>query len=222
MSQAQLASVCQRTSGLLREVSMDRSHEGPMLIQDLIPLTSCSRLTALDLSSQKEIEDFIPLSSLVGLKELRLGWAPIRTLDPLQLLTQLTFLDTCFTPVTCLEPLSSLLQLEVLNLSKCKQITSLVPLSSLSRLHDLRIFDCRGLPASALSPLSSCTALKQLDIRFCNFDLAPLASCHDLRRLYVYTPFQPDLDLTPLQGLMPRLVVKQGLYRKDFLDARSL
>ncbi len=89
---------------------------------------------------------------------------------------------------------------------------------------DLNLHFCLGLPASALSPLSSCTALKQLDIRHCTIlDIALLASCHDLRRLYIFKGYnQPDMDLEPLKGRMPRLVVRVGWNRTEDLDARSL
>ncbi len=60
-----------------------------------------------------------------------------------------------------------------------------------------------------------------LDIRRCTFDLAPLTSCRDLRRLYINDDDQLELDLTPLQGLMPRLMVKRG-DREEYEDARDL
>jgi hypothetical protein len=63
------------------------------------------------------------------------------------------------------------------------------------------------------------SSLRVLDIRFCSFDLAPLASCRDLRRLYTSTANL--LDLTPMQGLMPILEIKSG-NRDEFSDARDL
>jgi hypothetical protein len=64
-------------------------------------------------------------------------------------------------------------------------------------------------------------SLRVLDIGSCaSFDLTPLASCRDLRRLYTFEN-QTELDLKPLQGLMPRLQVKGG-YRVEYLDARDL
>ncbi len=120
--------------------------------------------------------------------------------------------------LTYLEPLRPLSQLWKLNLRDCGKLTSLEPLGSLSRLLDLSFSLCNSLPPSALSPLSLCTALKQLDITDCPaFDLCPLASCRDLRRLYANL-FK--LDLTPLRGLMPRLEVQRS--RDELLDARTL
>ncbi len=90
-----------------------------------------------------------------------------------------------------------------------EELTSLEPLGSLSRLLDLDLSSCISLPPSALSPLSLSTALQVLDMRWCpTFDLAPLASCRDLRRLYNCPGH--NQDLTPLQGLMPRLEVIVG------------
>ncbi len=104
----------------------------------------------------------------------------------------------------------------------CTAFTSLEPLGSCPRLLDLGLPGCSGLPPSALAPLSCCTLLKLLDITDCStFDLAPLASCRDLRRLYI-ARHQRDLDLKPLRGLMPRLEVRKGNARKEDLDARDL
>ncbi len=122
--------------------------------------------------------------------------------------------------LTSREHLMSLSQLRKLNLGDCIYLTP----SKLSRLLDLDLTLCVRLPISALSPLSAWTALKQLDIRGCKaLDLTPLTSCHDLRRLYVcLTPGELNVDVAPLEGLMPRLVVEDGVCRQAYLDARSL
>jgi hypothetical protein len=100
-------------------------------------------------------------------------------------------------------------------------VSSLEPLSTLTRLLDLNLHYCTSLPSSALAPLPFCTALRQLDIRWCpTFALAPLASCRDLRRLYT-SENPPRLDLSPLQDLEPGLII-QTMYRTEFLDARDL
>jgi hypothetical protein len=84
-----------------------------------------------------------------------------------------------------------------------------------------------GLPRIALANLFSFLAfsftslLRVLDICFCTFNLAPLASCRDLRRFYVRNDDEPELDLAPLQGLMPKLEVKRGR-RLEYVDARDL
>lgn len=148
------------------------------------------------------VTDITPLSALTGLRELHLTWVVhIHSLEPLRDLTQLTQLAIDVT-----------------------EVTSLQPLSNLCGLLDLNLRECRDLPYSGLGPLSLCTALKVLDItcmencdRESAFDLGPLASCRDLRRLYIDEG--DTLDLTPLQGL-PKLVIKRG--RDEFLDAREL
>jgi hypothetical protein len=48
-------------------------------------------------------------------------------------------------------------------------------------------------------------------------DLSQFASCRGLRRLYTS---RADAFMVPLQGLMPRLEVKEG--REEWLDARTL
>ena len=85
MTQAQLASMCQRTSNY-------------------------SRLTALDLSSLRETKDLTPLSALTSLRDLRLRLCPISSMEWLRGLTLLTHLDIGGTKVTSLEPLSKIVQ----------------------------------------------------------------------------------------------------------------
>jgi hypothetical protein len=83
ITQAQLASTCQRTSSWLR-APIAHSSGRSTLIKDLTPLISCSRLTTLDLSDHRWIKDLTPLSTLNFLRELRLRmcWS-IYSLEPL-------------------------------------------------------------------------------------------------------------------------------------------
>lgn len=216
-----------------------------MPIQNLSPLSSCSRITALDLGYQRGIQDFALLSTLTTLRDLRLDACDyLRSLDPLRTLIHLTSLSISSTRVTSLEPLSSLSLLEELDLGSMRHLTSLDPLRHAGRLRkldlwscgslrdlepigfcsqllDLRLSCCFNLPRLALSPLTSCTALRQVDLRGCNLDLTPLASCSDLRRIYVCTGPE-NVNLALLEGLMPGLVVKEGGSREEHLDARSL
>jgi hypothetical protein len=118
MTQAQLASVCKWISSWLREVIADAwTGNGSSLIKDLSPLSSLSRLTALNLKYHREIKDLTPLCTLICLRELQLwGCHSILSLAPLRSLTQITSLDVSGIPVTTLEPLASLVLLTELNL----------------------------------------------------------------------------------------------------------
>ncbi len=87
-----------------------------------------------------------------------------------------------------------------------------------------------GLPCIALDSHHCCSpfclpfisSLRVLDVRGCaSFDLTPLVSCRDLRRLYINDDDQRELDLKPLRGLKPRLMVKRG-DREEYEDARDL
>jgi hypothetical protein len=90
-----------------------------------------------------------------------------------------------------------------------------------------------GLPRIALVNLFSYLAfpftssIRVLDIRVCIFDLAPIASCRDLRHLFIFKEEEEEeeeeLDLSPLQGLMPRLKINECKLRgKGYPDARNL
>jgi hypothetical protein len=118
----------------------------------------------------------------------------------------------------------------------CSSVASLEPLHSLPKLTNLSMIYCEGLPYDALHPLSTCTALKQLDIRDSGpFDLTPLASCPQLRRLWISPrqvagneeeeeeeeDGQPDLVLSPLQGLAG-LEIREGAPENSDSDAEDL
>jgi hypothetical protein len=72
MTQAQLASVCQRTCAFLQQLILSSVFPN-FYTEDLTPLAQCSRLSALVLSNQNGIKDLTPLSHLAGLRELRLS-----------------------------------------------------------------------------------------------------------------------------------------------------
>jgi hypothetical protein len=171
----------------------------------LEPLSSAVALRKLGLRPCTSLQSLAPLGALSQLKELNL-----------ESLHHLSSLETQL-PFRCLWKLS---------LEMCTSLTSLEPLSTLTELLDLDLSFCTSLPPSALFPLSRCTTLKQLDIRWCPaFDLAPLTSCRDLHRLYICSYDKSELDLTPLLGLMPRLVVKEADgygFREEYDDARDL
>jgi Leucine-rich repeat (LRR) protein len=220
---------------------------GGCFIQSLDPLRGLTALTFLDLSHNDEITDLEPLASLMLLAELNVSACNLlESLEPLAALSQLRKLELADLPIPDIEPLSALVFLEDLDLNNMENLSSLEflrpeklwklnlsynwalislePLGSATRLLDLNLENCHHLPSLALAPLSHCTALKQLDIRSCQtFDLAPLASCRDLRRIYTCPRTgQPPLDLTPLQDLMPRLRIKETYERFEWDDARHL
>lgn len=184
LTQGQFASICRRTSSWLREFDAGCWDETINIeISKLSPLSACSRLTALDLSYHVEIHDMTPVSKLTDLRTLRLYGA------------------CC---IVSIEAFSCLKQLTDLDISKTK-VASLDALQSLSLLSNLGLEDCIRLPQSALTPLAMCSALTTLDLRGLeSLDLAPLASLLSLRQIVARGP----PDLTPLQGLMPRLQVE--------------
>lgn len=79
MDLAQLASLCQRTSGWLREFVLASGGDDNDPLNDLTPLVACHGLTALDIRNcnQINIQNLVPLSALIGLKELHLPVTPM-------------------------------------------------------------------------------------------------------------------------------------------------
>jgi Leucine-rich repeat (LRR) protein len=85
------------------------------------------------------------------------------------------------------QPLSSLCGLVEICVHGCG-ISDLRPLTSLCSLTSLNLNECTYLPRGALTSLCTFTALSQLDIRNCgDLDIAPLASCTNLRILCLST-----------------------------------
>ncbi len=204
----------QKTSRWLRELVLIIGIRGAShKLNDLSSLSLCTRLSSLDISRHRGISSLAPLSTLTGLRELRAHNTSVSSIEPLRSCSQITCLVISRTDISCLEPLRSLSELQKLDLEHCNVLISLEPLSSLSQLLDLNLHACSNLPPSALTPLSSCTALRILDIRCCNFDLAPLASCRDLRRLFVYRMYV-QTDISPLHG-MSGLQVKVDINRYE-------
>lgn len=180
-------------------------------VASLEPLSSLSLLEELDLSVCRQVTSLEPLASLSQLKRLSLKMSLSSCLSALSPLVHLEDLDlSCMHLVGSLEPLRPLSNLRRLDVQCCFSLTSLEALGCLSRLMDLTLASWHGLPLCALHPLAFCTALKQLDIRFCYFDVTPLFCCHSLRRLYTC---EEQAGLKQLQALMPRLVVNEGKHR---------
>ena len=98
---------------------------------------------------------------------------------------------------------------ETINLKNCDQITDLSPLASCTELKDLNLIFCDQI--TDLSPLASCTALTSLDLMYCDqiTDLSPLASCTsltnvDLRSCTSIRNLSPLINHPTLSNLIDR------------------
>ncbi|MCL2071122.1 MAG: leucine-rich repeat domain-containing protein [Oscillospiraceae bacterium] len=107
---------------------------------DILPLRFMANLRTLDLSDNA-ITDLSPLSGLVRLESLNLGYNHfITNLTPLSGLVNLRVLDLCRNRIINLAPLSGLTNLERLFLNS-NQISNITPLSGLTRLKGLSLSD---------------------------------------------------------------------------------
>lgn len=206
----------------LRELHLDNLG----LVTSLSSLSPLSGLEVLFLDYMVSLSSLTPLTGLTRLKQLSLAYLNIEDIAPLQNMTRLERLDLIGTDVMCIVSLTNLCNLWELHLGQ--STTSLDPLSCLTNLldvlvqgHENGLFDSVPLPYTSLKPLSYCTALKQLDISDCTlFDLSPLASCLDLRRLYTTDDYKQQVPW--LMRVLPRVEVFFGDERDEWLDARSL
>ncbi len=191
MTQAQLASVCQRTSSWLLEFRACAG-DGNDLIEDLTPLIPCTKLTALDLSYHRKVRDFTPLSALTSLRELRLrGSCHIFCLDPfVRGLSQLSYLDVGWTRTTSLEPLALLTQLKELDLQCCNVLTDLQHLDSLVQLKKLNLY---GLRYSSLE-IGSLVELEELNLGHMMYLASLEVGSRSLRKLGLDGCSLPSLD----------------------------
>ena len=154
-------------------------------------------LMELDLTGNP-IKDINPLRGLIQLTHLGIGATNISDSDlsPLASLTALVNLDLGGNTISDLSPLSALTTLTKLDLPE-NDISDLSPLSALTALRDINL---RNNPLSDLRPLSNLTNLEALEIARCKiYDVSPLAELKKLRILVLSN--NQISDFSPLAGL---------------------
>jgi hypothetical protein len=196
---------------------------GGRLTSDLSFLTRLPQLTTLALPDLDETEDFTPLHSQPGLRDLILygcgNLTDFEILRPFTALRRLGLFGASLPAgtiseivntwpqlrnlelvnadwVTSIAPVTAL-PLEVLSV-ECPQLTDITPIARLPRLRWLYI---GGSPFPDLSPVTALTQLKVLNISRHGYpltlDLTPIAQLPALLRLSLYD-VPGDTDLTPL------------------------
>lgn len=159
-------------------------------ISDLGPLSSLTRLTHLDLSTQ-QIRDLVPLSRLIHLQELRLNNNQVTDLGPLVTLDNLQTLEAINNQLSNLESLAEMYQLQTLKLGR-NQIVDITPLADLPELEIVNLYDNQIADIQALAPRSD-RQLRYLELGFNDIeDISPLAS---------YERLTPDQSPGPLESL---------------------
>jgi len=132
--------------------------EGERPVIDVSPLSSLEKLTSLSVSTAgvSHLEDLAE----GPLRELRLTWLDLQTLESLGDFTQLERLELVGLPVTDLAPLGNLHALTALT-AEFMSVTSLAPLSGLEELQTLQIW---GLELENLEGLVDLPQLADLHV----------------------------------------------------------
>ncbi len=155
-------------------------------LSDIRPLRGLTALRDLDLSFADDVDDLTPLSEHFALRSLNLEYCLIRTLEPLERLTEL----------------------EVLSLSHCyafRDVDSLIPLTG---LRELNLHGTGGL--RDVEMLAGLTELTTLNLAECGYlrDLTPLRGLTKLRSLNVYFGPKPAA-LRALRGMAGLVVSRE-------------
>jgi hypothetical protein len=182
-----------RLPPLTKLVSLTSLNLAANAIKDFRALSETASLTALDISSC-EVADLDFARSLFSLKQLTAtSCSRLTSIKALEGCRNLERLDIAWTPITCLSGLENATSLETLNVTSCSCLRTLedLPISRLkfllmskTNIKDIRCLAGAPLLSSLnmeemhqckfdLSPLQTCPNFRKLDIRFCSFGLAP-------------------------------------------------
>ncbi len=164
-------------------------------IADSVQYEQIKRMTAIetvDLSDNKSITDFSPLSRLTELKQIDLSGTVISDLNIIRNLIQLEVLKVDGTQLLVIPPLRYLHKLSSLNISN----TGISTLEGVQYFPNLRRLYCAGTLISDFSPLAEIKYLEELDCSGTGMkDLSSLSICTNLTRL--------DVSDTKVESLMP-------------------
>jgi Leucine-rich repeat (LRR) protein len=113
-------------------------------------LHALTLIESIDIGGIVEIKTLAPLEKITNLKELRCQGVPVSALDPLQDLIALKYLDCSETGVTSLKPLKGLVHLQELHAAGTKITT----LEGLEGLDNLQVLNFENTRVNDLIPLN--------------------------------------------------------------------
>ncbi len=144
----------------------------------------------------KAAGDVITVEDMATLTYFEAIERDIRSLNGIELATNLTELRIGHNPISDLSPIAGLTKMREIYFNDT-QVSNLLPLAS---LHDLEVINAAITRISNLTPLAGLTNLKKLDTIHSDItDLSPLAELTNLTRLLLYDC--KATDLSPLKGL---------------------
>jgi internalin A len=153
---------------------LDASNATFVSIEDLAQLTNLLHLSFVEDLVSFGIE---PISVLTNLTYLRLAIIELEDLYGLRNLQNLEFLDLSYnTDLIEIEDVAFLEKLDYLILDNCTQLTDITPLSELTQIRKLSLKDCTSL--TDLSPLAGLYQLEYLNLEGCESltDISSLSS----------------------------------------------
>ena len=177
------------TDADLGELTRLRSLESLSLsgnrLHNISVLAELTSLTFLHLANN-DVSDLMPLRSLTRLKTLYIDGNPITDLSPLYTLSSLRTLSMKDIEVTSaqLTELQEALPECRIYADEAVEKVEEITIAFVTFRTDAASVDLSGHQVSDLSPLSKCTALRELAAAGCGIsDISPLVDLHDLVRL---------------------------------------
>lgn len=163
-------------------------------LADSVRISDIKRITSaedLDISGNKFIQSFEPLSQLRSVKILNLSQTGIDDLSPIRNLGELTDLNLSNTNVSDLAPLKYFSKLTKLNLNS----TSVSDIRILPRMQKLQWLDLGYTKITDLSPITGLTDLTVLNLQSTKFsDLSPIQGLLQMAELNISRTAIQDLS----------------------------
>lgn len=162
-------------------------------------LKGMHQLKALSAALLPNVSSAEPLAHLERLKRLDLSCSAIKSLDPLESLSDLEELILeGLSHLKSLDPLSRHVRLKVLRLAQCRRLSSIVPLRYLINLIELDLSYCPEI--QVIDVVGGLRSLERLNLSHCHriLDASALKGCQKLVFLDV-SGCKGMTDLTPVE-----------------------
>lgn len=181
-----------------KKVFQDQELKGKDIEPNDEQLERIVKITNLDCSFNKDIEDLKPLEKLIFLEEIRCNDTKITSLEGIENLQNLTILDCSNNDnINSLTPVSGITSLKELYCGNT-MVKNLTPLKNLT---NLRILDVHFSTINKLIVISELKSLEKLDVSE-NLPLFDLDGVEGLVNLVEFNCSETKIDdLTPLENL---------------------
>ncbi len=170
-------------------------------IENINPISNLTNLTDLELRVP-QVSDLKSISTLHGLKSLRIYSGNLKSIQPISQLTNLEHLRLCLRESKIdINPISNLINLQYLDLSGNRSLTDVNSLGNLIKLEYIDLSSCNNL--INLTSIAKLNQLKTLKLDFC-ISLTDLTFISSLNSISYLSISSCELlsNLFPLENLL--------------------